>query len=151
MEGEAQKVADWLLACGGAESDFVVVDPLDRDAGYYETVLHRNTWWDASDRTLPHFAQAFRWAKALSERMQKPNLWWQIPVGNMGLPNTNQAYRDNRVETLFARTQEVAQAHGFGLAFGAGEEHQTTPETDRGMLYARTNALHAAGGQPPCP
>jgi hypothetical protein len=151
VEAEARKVADWLLACGGAESDFITLDPLDRDAGFYQVVQGENRWWDATDQTLPHFAQAFRWARALSERMNKPNLWWQIPVGNMGLPNTQNAYKDNRVEVLFARTADVVKAHGFGLAFGAGEERQTTPETDQGVLYARTRALHQAGGQPPCP
>jgi hypothetical protein len=151
VEAEAHKVADWLLACGGAESDFITLDVLDRDAGYYQTVEGRNQWWSTSDTTLPNFAQAFRWSKALSERMGKANLWWQIPVGNMALPNTPNRYQDNRVEVLFARTADVVRAHGFGLAFGDGRDDQTNAATDGDVLYGRVRALSTAGGQPPCP
>ncbi|HET9451215.1 MAG TPA: hypothetical protein VFO83_10050 [Aggregicoccus sp.] len=151
VEAEARKVADWLLACGGAEADFITLDPLDRDAGYYQTVEGLDRWWNTSDSTLPNFAQAFRWSRALSERMNKPNLWWQIPVGNMSLPNLPNRYRDNRVEVLFARTADVVRSHGFGLAFGDGRDDQTNPTTDGDVLYGRVRALSTAGGQPPCP
>ena len=33
-----------------------------------------------------------------------------VGLGNMGLPNTRNAYKDNRVEVLFARTADVATA-----------------------------------------
>ena len=151
VEAEAQKVADWLLACGGAESDFITLDPLDRDAGYYQTVEGQDRWWNTSDAVLPNFAQAFRWTKALSERMNKPNLWWQIPVGNMALANTPNHYKDNRVEVLFARSTDVVRSHGFGLAFGDGRGDQTNATTDGAVLYGRVRALSTAGGQPPCP
>jgi hypothetical protein len=42
----------------------------------------------------------------------------------------------------------VAAGGAAGMAFGAGEECQTTPESDGGHLAARAKALATAGGQP---
>lgn len=151
VEGEARKLADWLLEAGGREADFVTLDASDRDAGYYQVRYGRDTGWDDTDAKLPNYAQAFRWARALSERMQKPNLWWQVPVGNAAQGNTSQHWKDNRVATFTARTADVARSHGLGVSFGAGEGEQTNPTTDGGFLYARVKALADAGGQPPCP
>jgi hypothetical protein len=149
VTAEAHKVADFLLKLGAADGDFIVLDALDRDAGYYET-QGRRAWWDATNATLPHFHQAFAWARALSERLGKPNFWWQLPVGHMGLPNVTTQWRDNRVDYFFAHTAEVAAAHGVGFAFGAGAGGQTTPETDLGNLVGKVQAYKLAGGQPPC-
>src|SRR5205085_12002958 len=48
IQGEAQKLADFLLACGAGDSDYVVVEASDRDAGYYRS-LGKNAFWDATD------------------------------------------------------------------------------------------------------
>lgn len=149
VPGEARKVADFLLAVGAGDSDYIVLDAADRDAGFYDT-QGRNTWWDTNNTTLPHFRQGFTWARALSERMNKPNFWWQLPVGNMSLPNTNTRWRDNRVDYFFAHTAEVAAARSVGFTFGAGDQRQTTPETDNGNLVSRVRAYKQAGGQVPC-
>ncbi|MCP3102265.1 hypothetical protein LZ198_25680 [Myxococcus sp. K15C18031901] len=149
VEGEARKVADFLLALGAADTDFVVVEASDRDAGYYDSIGEA-TWWDANNTSLPNFRQAFTWARALSERMQKPNFWWQLPVGNMSLPNTNQRWRDNRVDYFFAHADEVAAAHAVGFSFGAGEGQQTSPETDNGNLVRRVRLYDETGGQGVC-
>jgi hypothetical protein len=149
VEGEARKVADFLVSVGAGDSDLIVVDAADRDAGFYQS-QGRDTWWDTDNATLPHFRQAFTWARALSERMNKPNLWWQLPVGNMSLPNVNTAWRDNRVDYFFAHTAEVAAARSVGFSFGAGEGRQTTPETDTGNLVRRVRAYKQGGGQSPC-
>ena len=149
VEADARTVADFLLALGAADTDFVVVEASARDAGFYEST-GENVWWDANNTTLPHFHQAFRWVRAVSERMNKPNLWWQLPVGNMSLPNTDRRWRDNRVDYFFTHTAELAAAHSAGFLFGAGEGRQTTPETDDGNLLNRVQAYKQAGGQPPC-
>ncbi|HYO66148.1 MAG TPA: hypothetical protein VEU33_08705, partial [Archangium sp.] len=74
-------------AAGAAQGDFIVVETSDRDAQWYQVRLGEpNHWWDASNTTLPHFHQALRWSRALSERVGKPHLWWQVPLGNMSLP-----------------------------------------------------------------
>lgn len=149
VEADARRVGDFLLALGAADTDFIVVEASDRDAGFYDRA-GEDVWWDADNRTLPHFHQAFRWVRALSERMNKPNLWWQLPVGNMGLPDVDTRWRDNRVDYFFSHTAELAAAHSVGFLFGAGEGRQTTPETDGGNLLARLQAYKQAGGQPPC-
>jgi hypothetical protein len=151
VPGEAAKVGSFLVACGAADGDYVVVEASDRDAGYYSSI-GQNRWWDATNATLPSFDQHFTWAKALSEKAGRPLLWWQLPVGNMSLPNTTNQWHDNRVDYFFSHTQQVAQAHGIGFAFGAGAGGQTTPSTDNGNLVAKVKAYAQAGGQAPaCP
>ena len=151
VAGEARKVADFLLKLGAADTDFIVVEAADRDAGWYEVNQNEDTWWDASNATLPHFRQAFAWARALSERLNKPNFWWQLPVGNPALPNSGEQWKDNRVDYFFAHTAELAAAHSVGFAFGAGLDGETTtPESDNGNLVTRVRAYKQAGGQRLC-
>ena len=150
VPAEAKKLADFLAACGAATGDFIVVDASDRDAGYYQSV-GRNTWWDATNATLPDFTQAFTWAKALAEEAGTGVLWWQLPVGNMNLPNQTNAWKDNRVDYFFGHTADLAASHCIGMAFGAGDGNQTTPESDGGNLVSKLNAYAASGGQAYCP
>ncbi len=149
VAGEARKVADFLLQVGANETDFVVVEASDRDAGFYQS-QGEDVWWDATNATRPNFHQAFAWAKALSEHLNTPNLWWQLPVGHMALSDRHQRWRDNRVDYFFTHTAEVAAAHSLGFSFGAGEGQQTTPETDDGHLVNRVRAYAGSGGQAPC-
>ncbi|HEY3452945.1 MAG TPA: hypothetical protein VGK67_41770 [Myxococcales bacterium] len=150
VAGEARKLGRFLKACGAADGDFVVVDASDRDAGYYQSV-GRQSWWDETNATLPHFHQAFAWAKALAEEVGQPIIWWQLPVGNMALDDTADHWRDNRVDYFFAHADEVAAAHGVAMAFGAGMGGMTTPSTDNGNLIAKVKAYSAAGGAKLCP
>ncbi len=150
VAGEAQKTAAFLAACGETGADFVVVETSDRDAGYYQTVQMRNTWWDATNAALPDFHQDFAWVKALTEAVSQPALWWQTPLGNMSQNNTPNHYQDNRVDYFLGHMSELAAAHGVGAAFGAGAGDQTTPESDGGNFVARANAYFSAGGQPLC-
>jgi hypothetical protein len=150
VAAEAHKLGTFLLAAGAGESDFVAADMSDRDAGWYQA-QGKSTWWDATNATLPNFHQAFAWAKAVAETTGKPIVWWQVPVGNESLPNSGQAWKDNRVDYLLTHLGEVAAAHGAGVFFGAGDGAQTTPETDGGNLVAKVKAVAAQGGQPACP
>jgi len=150
VAGEADKLGAFLVGCGADQADFVVVDASDRDAGYY-TSIGRDTWWDASNTTLPDFVQAFAWSRALAERVGRPVVWWQLPVGNMSLPNVSTEWQDNRVDSFFAHTDELAASDAAAIAFGAGASGQTTPSTDGGNLVAKTQAYAAAGGQAACP
>jgi hypothetical protein len=150
MAAEARKVADFLLKLGAADTDFIVVEASDRDAGWYEGRRGDDTWWDATNATRPNFHQAFAWARALSERLNKPNFWWQLPVGNPGLPDSGRQWKDNRVDYFFTHTAELAAAHSVGFAFGAGNDETTTPESDNGNLVSRVRAYKQAGGQRLC-
>ena len=148
--GEAKKMATFLTALGAQDGDFIVSDPSDRDAGYYQST-GRNTWWDATNATLPNFHQAFTWTKALAEAISLPIFLWQIPVGNMSQTNTTDHWQDNRLDYFFAHMDEVVAAHVVGLFFGAGATGMTTPETDGGNFVAKTTAYRAAGGAKICP
>jgi hypothetical protein len=149
VAAKARATADFLVSCAPA-ADLIVVDIADRDAAYYGSI-GRNIWLDPTDATLPSFAQAFRWSRALRAQAGKPLLWWQVPVGNGSLDDGPGAWRDNRVEYFFAHPDRVAGSGAVGVAFGAGADGQTTPESDRGYLWSCAAALHAAGGQPLCP
>jgi hypothetical protein len=154
VAGQAVKVGAFLRECGAADGDFVVVEMSDRDAGWYQLGApagqRRNAWWDATNATLPSFHQDFTWARALAESVGKPLLWWQVPLGNMGQNDTAGHWKDNRVQYFFDHSAELAQAHGFGIAFGPGADAQTTPSTDGSYLVDRTRAHAAAGGTPLC-
>jgi hypothetical protein len=147
---QASKLGAFLVECGAADGDFVVVETSDRDAGYYESIGNPR-WWDDTNQTLPTFTQAFTWAKALAEKVGRPLFWWQMPVGNMSLPGGTDQWKDNRLDYFFAHMNEVAAAHGLGVAFGSGATGQTTPSTDGGNLINKMKAYVSAGGQTPCP
>ncbi|GAA5163127.1 hypothetical protein GCM10025770_14810 [Viridibacterium curvum] len=142
--GDATSLGNFMKALGADQGDFIVTDPSDRDAGYYDS-LGQNRWW--TDTTA---AQYLAWSKTLSETVGKPSIMWQIPLGNMSQNNTTNHWKDNRVDYLFANLPQVASAHIVALLFGAGEGQQTTPETDGGNLIARTKANWQAGGTPLC-
>jgi len=146
VAGEAAKLASFMKEAA-PDADLVVIDASDRDAEYYQS-MGRNTWWDNTNATLPNFHQAFAWSKALSEGYGKPNLWWQVPVGNMSLPGGANHWKDNRLDYFFAHWDEVAASHGVGAAFGAGQGDQTNPETDGGNLVTKTKAYYGTSGKP---
>jgi hypothetical protein len=146
----AQKTAAFLAACGENGADFVVVETSDRDAGYYQVVENKNTWWDATNATLPSFHQDFAYVKALTEALNKPALYWQTPLGNTNLPNTNNEYQDNRVDYFFGHMSELGAAHAVGAVFGAGAGGCTTPDTDGGNFVAKAKAYYSGGGANLC-
>lgn len=144
---ESKKTANFLKECGAADTDFVVVEASDRDAGFYASMGRTNAFWDTTNATLPNFSQAFLAAKTVAETVGRPLIWWQLPVGNMSLPNMINKWKDNRVDYFFAHADEVAATHAVLMAFGAGEGRQTDPSTDNGNLIAKTQAYVTAGGQ----
>ncbi len=146
----ARTAATFLAACGGASADFVTIETSDRDAGYY-TSIGQNRSWDATNKTLPNFTQALTWAKALTEALAVPALYWQTPLGNASQTNTTDHWQDNRVDYFFAHMADLAAAHVIGVAYGGGATGQTTPESDGGNFIAKVKAYAASGGQAMCP
>lgn len=144
VSGDGAAISTFLTALGAGDGDFVVTDPSDRDAGYYES-LNRNTWWDDTAA-----ANYLAWSKTISDTVGKPTVMWQIPLGNMSQNNTANHWKDNRVDYLFAHLPQVAKAKVVALLFGAGEGQQTTPESDGGNLIAKTKSNWQAGGTQLC-
>jgi hypothetical protein len=136
--------ADFLLSVGAGLTDLIVVETSDRDAGFLEAQnggKADHIYWDVSNVALPNFHQHFKWVKAITERLQKPAVWWQTPLGVPSeVPGgTAEHYRDNRVAYFFSHVEELAAAGGAGMAFGTGAAGQTTIKTDGGQ-FARAAA-----------
>lgn len=134
---DPQKIAAYLQSVGAAESDLMVMETLDRDAGCFEAAtdpLCRRAgsfyWSDADFRA--HLA----WAKTVHDVTKKALLWWQMPLGVPSHTSGGVAgrYRDNRVTWLFAHPEEFAAAGGVGAVFGTGAPNQTTVKSDGGQF-----------------
>jgi len=130
-------------ALGAQNADFLATDVSDRDAGWYAESAHggRDTYWTDQKATA-----ALSFYKTMAEALGKPVVLWQIPVGNMAQNNTLNHYQDDKVDWFFAHMDQVAKAHIAGLLFGAGQQEQTTVETDGGNLISKTIAYRASGG-----
>jgi hypothetical protein len=130
---------------GAPNADFLVGDVSDRDAGWYAQPAHGgydNFWTDQKA------AAALRFYKTMTESVGKPLVLWQIPVGNMTQNNTLNHYKDDKVDWFFTHMDQVANAHVAALLFGAGQQEQTSIESDDGNLISKTIAYHTAGGTP---
>ncbi|MFF4487578.1 RICIN domain-containing protein [Streptomyces sp. NPDC001544] len=130
---------------GAKNADFLVSDVSDRDAGWYAQPAHggRDTFW-----TDQKAADSLKFYKTMAESVGKPVVLWQIPVGNMAQNNTLNHYKDDKVDWLFGHMGQVANAHVAGLLFGAGQQEQTSVETDGGNLISKTITYHNSGGTP---
>ena len=154
--GSADAVGDFLMGIS-TDVDFVTVETLDRDAGFWETSGGGTTcsvtngsrgavYWDETNTALPNFSQHIRWVKALTARMNRPALEWQTPLG---LPSTtcggtNEHWRDNRVHYFFGHIPDLVDAGVAGMTFGTGAGGQTNLSTDGGQFKTAATAYKAA-------
>jgi hypothetical protein len=157
VAGSGKTVADFLLSVGAGKTDFVTVETLDRDAGFWETDGGTATcsvtngsrgpvYWDEANIALPNFAQHVTWVNALTAELQLPALEWQTP---MGVPSTtcggsDDHWRDNRVHYFFGHVPDLIGAGVAGMAFGTGAGDQTDLDTDGGQLGTAASAYAAA-------
>lgn len=134
---KSASVGNFLRSVGADQTDFIVLETTDRDAGFLEATRGATkAYWDETNATLPNFTTHFKFAKTVGQTMLKPVLWWQMPFG---VPSTTPGgteghYRDNRVRYFFSHMNEVVDAGGFGVVYGAGADRQTTPSTDGGQF-----------------
>jgi hypothetical protein len=146
-EWDIKKCQNDYLDLGAQGADFLVGDVSDRDAGWYAQPAHGgNGVFYTKDPTKATNALAF-W-KTMTETVGKPLVLWQIPVGNMAQNNTLNHYQDDKVDWFFAHMDQVAAAHVAALLFGAGQQEQTSVETDGGNLINKTIAYRNSGGTP---
>lgn len=161
VAGSGKTVADFLLSVGAGKTDFVGVETLDRDAGFWETDGGGTTcsvtdgsrgpvYWDEANVSLPDFAQHVTWVNALTAELQLPALEWQTP---MGLPSdtcggdgggSNGHWRDNRVHYFFGHVSDLIGAGVAGMAFGTGAGDQTDLDTDGDQLKTAAGTYMAA-------
>lgn len=151
--GDPASIASFLLQVGAGDADIVVVDMLDRDAGCFEAhvdpACQRNDgpwYWDETNQTSPNFHEHFAWAKAISDGVDKPILWWQVPFG---VPSdtpggTAGNYRDNRVKYIFEHTEELVEAGGLGVTFGVGAGNQTYITSDGNQFRDAVTSYYEA-------
>jgi hypothetical protein len=147
------KTGAFLDSIGASESDLVIVDMLDRDAGCFEAHTDPNCqrndgpwYWDETNQSSPNFHEHLAWAKAIGDATHKPILWWQLPFG---VPSTTKGgsagkYRDNRVKYIFEHVSELVAAGGVGAVFGTGAGNQTFITSDGGQFKAAVTKYFAA-------
>lgn len=137
--GSPGDIVTFLNRVGASESDLLVLETLDRDAGCFEAHVDSNCqrndgpwYWDESNQTSPNFRQHLQYAAALNAGIGKPLLWWQTPFGVPSSTPGGSAgrYRDNRVRYVFSHIDEFVAAGGLGATFGTGAGNQTYITTD---------------------
>jgi hypothetical protein len=173
LQPEVDKVYNFLAPLGlasnvtGATYDFVVSDPLDRDADFYRLTQSQDRWWDASDGapiSSKSFNRYAEWLRLWNVKSKQRWLLWQIPLGNSNHLNVynggapRQGYKDNRSEYFFgtggrAHLEKFAASGVFGLLFGAGAGGQSSFQNDTytdGQLFmkSRAGSFLSAGGLP---
>jgi hypothetical protein len=151
------KIAQFLISVGAADTDFVSVESLDRDAGFWETSGGGATcsvtggsrgavYWDETTATFPNFDQHLRWVAALTGALGLPAIEWQTP---MGLPSdtcggSDEHWRDNRAHYFFGHVQALVDAGIAGMMFGTGAGGQTNLSTDGDQVKNAVIAYRAA-------
>ncbi len=150
--GTPTSIVTFLNAIGAQASDFVGVDPLDRDAGCFEAHVDPNCqrndgpwYWDEANVAHPNFNDHFTTTKTIADGISKPVLWWQVPFG---VPSTTTGgapgrYRDNRVRYLFTHVNEFITAGIVGAAFGTGAGNQTYITSDGGQFKTAVTGYFA--------
>lgn len=161
IETHAQAVATFLNAMRADLTDFVTVEALDRDAGFWETSGGGATcsitggsrgavYWDETNATRPNFQDHIHWVSALTTALGRPALWWQIPFG---VPSTmcggegggsDGHWRDDRVHYFFQHTDELVASGSFGVVFGTGAGQQTYIDSDGNQFHDAVNAYFAS-------
>ncbi|MGM9491960.1 RICIN domain-containing protein [Ideonella sp. YS5] len=147
---DAKRIAEFLRALGAEASDFIVVDPTDRDAGVKQKE-GLDTWWvkptDSAIEVGTRARDFMAWSKSVSESLgKKPIVMWQLPLGNSRGTNTEQHYQDGRIDWLFAHMDLVADSHVVALLFGPGDWQSTSAHTDGDNLFNKTKDYYAKGG-----
>jgi hypothetical protein len=114
----------------GSTWDAVFNDLDDHDAGWWEQQNPvRNHWWDPTNATFPNFSRYFAWVAELKSKTNRPQVAWQVPVGNqyfLTMNNTCGHYQDNVAPYFIAHPSELTGAGIVAVLFGKGNGCQTT-------------------------
>src|SRR5207245_6839635 len=129
--GEADKTAAFLNSAGSWDVVFNDVD--DHDAGWWEAPGADNQffthWWNPSNTTFPNFTRYLAWVAELKAKTGRPQVAWQVPVGNqyfLTMNNTCGHYQDNVAPYFISHASDLLSAGLIAVLFGAGNQCQTT-------------------------
>jgi hypothetical protein len=140
---EADKSAAFLNSAGAAAWDAVFNDVDDHNAAWWELascgmppcVNQRfSHWWDTSNNTFPNFARYMTWVGELHARTLKPQVVWQVPMGNqyfLTMNNTCGHYQDNVAPYFIAHPNDLFSAGLVAVMFGPGNSCQTSYDDSR--------------------
>jgi hypothetical protein len=117
----------------GSTWDLVFPDVDDHDAGWWEAQGADNQWfthwWDPSNQRLPNFARWLQWVAELHARTRRPQVMWQVPVGNqryLAMDNTCGHYQDNVAQYTVDHAAALYASGIVAVLFGAGNACQTS-------------------------
>ncbi len=135
---EADTTAAFLNSAGvggnpfGSTWDLVFNDLDDHDAGWWEQQGADNSsfthWWDPSNTTFPNFNRYLAWVSELHMQTARPQVAWQVPVGNQyfeTMNNTCGHYQDNVAPYFISHAGSLSAAGLIAVLFGAGNSCQT--------------------------
>jgi hypothetical protein len=116
----------------GSTWDLVFNDIDDHDAGWWEqkgTNPGFTHWWDPTNTSFPNFARYISWVSELHAKTGRPQVAWQVPVGNqyfLTMNNTCGHYQDNVAQYMLAHPMAFKNAGMIAVLFGAGNGCQTS-------------------------
>lgn len=137
--GEADKTAAFLNSTGissnpyGSTWDLVFNDVDDHDAGWWEKQGADNQyfthWWDPANSSYPNFNRYLAWVAELHARTSRPQIVWQVPIGNqyfLSMNNTCGHYQDNVGPYFISHARDLYASGLIAVLFGAGNSCQST-------------------------
>jgi len=142
--GEAGKTAAFLNSAGAAGWDAIFNDVDDHNAAWWELAScgsppcvsqYYTHWWDAANIKFPNFTRYESWVAELYVLTNKPQVVWQVPMGNqyfLTMNNTCGHYQDNVAPYFISHANELFNAGLVAVLFGAGNSCQTTYDDARG-------------------
>jgi hypothetical protein len=123
----------------GSTWNLVFNDLDDHDAGWWEQQGADNAyfthWWDPTNTRFPNFSRYLTWVAELRARTARPQIAWQVPVGNqyyLTMNNTCGHYQDNVAQYFISHAADLYQAGLIAVLFGSGNDCQTTYTDARG-------------------
>jgi hypothetical protein len=123
----------------GSTWDLVFNDLDDHDAGWWEQQGADNAnfthWWDPTNTKFPNFNRYLAWVAELHAKTARPQMAWQVPVGNQYFLTMNNScghYQDNVAPYLISHAGSLYAAGLIAVLFGAGNACQTAYSDARG-------------------
>jgi hypothetical protein len=133
----------------GTTWDLVFNDLDDHDAAWWEQQGKVNAsythWWDPTNVKFPNFSRYLSWVAELHTKTARPQVAWQVPVGNqyyLTMNNTCGHYQDNVAQYFISNASSLFTSGLIAVLFGSGNSCQTT-NTD-----ARADGITNNNGAP---